>query len=48
MIDIAFYTVLTYVLELEAFIPPLGLYLNSLTRHTTIYFNKLSTNNPIL
>jgi len=38
----------THVLELEASIPPLGLYLDSLTRLTAIRFNKLSTNNSIL
>ena len=48
LICAAFGTTPTYVLELEAFIPPLGLYLDSLTRHTAIRFNKLSTNNPIL
>ena len=48
LICIAFHTTPTYVLELEVSIPPLGLYLDSLTRHTAIYFNKLSTKNPIL
>ena len=38
----------THALELEASIPPLGLYLDSLIRHTAICFNKLSTNNSIL
>ena len=47
LICAAFHTTPTYVLELEVSIPPLGLYLNSLTRHTVIHFNKLSTNNPI-
>jgi len=37
---VAFYTTSTYTLELEAFIFILGLYLNSLTRHTTF----ISTN----
>ena len=48
LICAAFGTTPTYALELEASIPPLGLYLDSLTRHTAIRFNKLSTNNPIL
>jgi len=48
LICAAFCTTLTHVLELEVSIPPLSLYLDSLTRHTTIHFNKLSTNNPIL
>ena len=43
LICIAFCTTSTY-----ASIPLLSLYLNSLTRHTAIHFNKLSTNNPIL
>jgi len=37
---VAFYTTSTHTLELEAFIFLLGLYLNSLTRHTTF----ISTN----
>ena len=48
LICAAFCTISTYILELETFIPPLSLYLNSLTRHTAIHFNKLSTNNLIL
>jgi len=48
LICAAFYTTPTYALELEASIPSLGLYLDSLIRHTAICFNKLSTNNPIL
>jgi len=48
LICAAFYTTPTHALELEASISPLSLYLDSLTRYTTIYFNKLSTNNPIL
>jgi len=48
LIYAAFHTTPTHALELEASIPPLGLYLDSLTRHTAIHFNKLSTNNPIL
>jgi len=48
LICAAFRTTPTHALELEASIPPLSLYLDSLTRHTAICFNKLSTNNPIL
>jgi len=48
LICAAFHTTPTHALELEASIPPLSLYLNSLTKHTAICFNKLSTNNPIL
>jgi len=48
LICAAFCTTLTYALELEASIPPLGLYLDFLTKLTAICFNKLSTNNPIL
>ena len=48
LICAAFHTTPTHALELEASIPPLGLYLDSLTKHTAICFNKLSTNNPIL
>jgi len=48
LICAAFHTTPTHALELEASIPPLSLYLDSLTRHTAIRFNKLSTNNPIL
>jgi len=48
LICIAFHTTPTHTIELEVSIPPLGLYLNSLTRHTAIHFNKLSTKNPIL
>ena len=48
LICVIFHTTLTHVLELEAFIFSLGLYLDSFTRHTIICFNKLSTNNPIL
>ena len=48
LICATFYTIPTHVLELEASIPPFSLYLNFLTRHTAICFNKLSTDNPIL
>jgi len=48
LIYAVFCTTPTYVLELEASIPSLSLYLDSLTRHTAIHFNKLGTNNPIL
>jgi len=48
LICTAFCTTPTHALELEASIPPLSLYLDSLTRHTAIHFNKLGTNNHIL
>ena len=48
LICAAFHTTPTHALELEASIPLLSLYLDSLTKHTAICFNKLSTNNPIL
>ena len=48
LIYVVFYITFTYTLELEASISFFGLYLDSLTKHTTIYFNKLNTNNPIL
>ena len=48
LIYVAFYTTPTYALELEVSILTLSLYLNFLTRHTAIHFNKLSTNNSIL
>ena len=48
LICAAFSIILIYVLELEASIPFLSIYFNSLTRYTAICFNKLSINNPIL
>ena len=48
LIYATFHTTSIYVLELEAFIPLLGIYFNFFTKHTTIYFNKLSINNFIL
>ena len=39
LICAAFCTTPTHALELEASIPPLGLYLDSLTKHTAIHFN---------
>jgi len=47
LICAAFSTTPTYILELEASIPPLGLYLNSLTRHTAICFNKARWTEPL-
>ena len=48
LICAAFCITPTHALELEVSIPPLSLYLDSLTRHTAIHFNKLGTNNSIL
>ena len=48
LVCVAFCTTPTHALELGASILSLSLYLDSLTKHTAIYFNKLSTNNPIL
>jgi len=48
LICAVFHTTFIHALELKISIPLLSLYLDSLTRYTTICFNKLSTNNPIL
>lgn len=48
LICAVFSITLIYVLELEASIPFLSIYFNSLTRHTAICFNELSINNHIL
>jgi len=43
---VVFYTTFTHALELEAFIFLLGLYLNSLTRHTTFISTNLVLTTP--
>ena len=48
LICAVFHTTLIHALELKVSILSLSLYLNSLTRHTAIHFNKLNTNNSIL